>query len=127
MKHRHEIAAIVTIALMLPCRPVVLILGTYCFIQYLRSKNDKRNEQESIAEAARIALNNVAHGLDTVNKILQDSRFKKANKFTELATRAQLETYQDQLNISKIALSLILRDVSDDKKHKANRKLSTVG
>ena len=85
------------------------------------------NEQDSIAEAARIALNNVAHGLDIIKKILQDSRFKKANKFTELATRAQLETYQDQLNISKIALSLILRDVSDDKKHKANRKLSTVG
>jgi heme/copper-type cytochrome/quinol oxidase subunit 2 len=42
MKHSHEIAAIVTIALMLPCRPVVLILGTYCFIKYLRSKNDKR-------------------------------------------------------------------------------------
>ena len=33
------------------------------------------NEQESIAEAARIALNNVAHGLDIINKILQDSRF----------------------------------------------------
>ncbi len=42
MKHSHEIAAIITIALMLPCGPVVLILGIYCFIQYLRSKNDKR-------------------------------------------------------------------------------------
>ena len=42
MKHSHEIAAIVTIALILPCRPVVLILGTYCFIQYLRAENDKR-------------------------------------------------------------------------------------
>ena len=84
-------------------------------------------QHENLTEAVRNALNDVSHGLNVVNEVLTDSRFKKANKRIELATRATLENYQDQLNISKIALSLILRDISTDKKYKADRKLSTVG
>lgn len=84
-------------------------------------------QHENVAQAVRNALNDVTHGLKVVDEVLTEARFKKANKFTELATRATLEIYQDQLNISKIALSVILRDISDDRKYKADRKLSTVG
>ena len=84
-------------------------------------------QHENVTQAVRNALNDVSHGLKIVDEVLAEARFKKANKFTELATRATLEIYQDQLNISKIALSVILRDISDDRKYKADRKLSTVG
>lgn len=84
-------------------------------------------QHENVTRAVRNALNDVSHGLKIVDEVLAEARFKKANKFTELATRATLEIYQDQLNISKIALSVILRDISDDRKYKAERKFSTVG
>ncbi len=85
------------------------------------------NQRDNLADKSREALARVSDSLNIVNGILEEAKFKKANKYAELATRATLELYQDQLEISKIALSLILRDISDDRLGKTDRKLSTVG
>lgn len=85
------------------------------------------NQRDNLADKNREALARVSDSLNIVNGILEEAKFKKANKYADLATRSTLELYQDQLEISKIALSLILRDISDDRLGKTDRKLSTVG
>lgn len=85
------------------------------------------NQRDNLSETTRQALARVSDCLEQVNAILDKAKYRKANKFSELATRSTLELYQDQLEISKIALSLILRDISDDRLNSTDRKLSTVG
>ena len=86
------------------------------------------NQRDNLSETTRQALARVSDCLEQVNAILDKAKHRgKANKFSELATRSTLDIYQDQLIISKIALSLILRDISDDRLNTTDRKLSTVG